>query len=182
MPVNWTDPDTWKLLATILGSAVAILAALGTLLRWGLKPFQWTWSKIARQVRPPNIRPRFVQNERRSFWGPAKSGDEPGTEVAGRWHVTNMSDRDVVLLRVRLDGYPSDLNHFVATEGSGGLYSPMHSVPAHQMAKVAANLMFFPPITSGREMLVADVIFTDNFENEHRVPSRFQPMAPPPPR
>jgi hypothetical protein len=34
--------------------------------------------------------------------------------------------------------------------------------------------MFFPPITTGGEPLVADIIFTDNFEDEHRARSRFR--------
>src|SRR5262249_622356 len=58
--------------------------------------------------KPEANRPlRFVQNEQQSFWGPSGSGNKPGTQVAGHWHVTNTSDRNLVLLRVRLDGYSS---------------------------------------------------------------------------
>jgi hypothetical protein len=181
--VDWVDPNTWKVPATlidnwrtILVGAVAIVGAVGSVLQWGLKPVRWAWSKLPQRSPQPNInRPlRFVQDERQSFWGPARRGEEPGTQVAGHWHVTNTSDRNVVLLRVRLDGYQSDVSN-VATEGlRDRLYSSTYSIPAHRMARVTANLMCYPPIATGQEPLVADVIFTDNFEDEHRVRSRFR--------
>jgi hypothetical protein len=37
--------------------------------------------------------------------------------------------------------------------------------------------MFFPPIATGNEPLVVDVIFTDNFEEEHRARSTFRPRS-----
>jgi len=75
---------------------------------------------------------------------------------------------------VRLDGHPSVFAN-VATEGlDDRLYSSTYPVLAHQLARVTANFMFYPPIASGREPLVADVIFTDNFEDEYRVRSRFR--------
>lgn len=176
--MDWLDPNAWKLSAslidywkTILVGGVAIGGAVVTILRWGLKPFRWAWSWIARTDRPTNIsRPlRFVQNERQSFWGPAKMG----TQVVGRWQVTNISDRHIFLLRARLDGHPSRFGN-VITEGTDGLHSSKHPVPAQHMTGVAVDFMFFPPIISGNEPLVADVIFKGNFEDEHRVPSRFR--------
>ena len=188
--MDFTDPNLWKLPAalidywkTIFVGAVAILTALGTFLRWGLRPFQWARSKIAQRPRSAQTaqtisvnRPlRFVQNEQQSFWGPAMNGQEPGTQVAGHWHVTNTSDRNVVLLRARLDGYPRAFTNFVATEGQHSrMYSSTHPIPARHMAQVTVNLVFFPPITSGAEPLVADIIFTDNFEDEHHARSRFR--------
>ena len=63
----------------------------------------------------------------------------------------------------------------VATEGlDDRLYGSQFPIHAHRMARVTANLMYFPAIQDGRDPLIADVIFTDNFENEHRVRSRFR--------
>jgi TIR domain len=117
---------------------------------------------------------RFVQNEQQSFWGPCKRGNEQGTQVAGHWHVTNTSDRDVVLLHVRLDGHTSTFSN-VATEGiEDRLYGSTHPIPAHRMGRISANLFYCPPIASGTKPLVADVIFTDNYENEHRARATFK--------
>jgi hypothetical protein len=51
-----------------------------------------------------------------------------GTQVAGRWHVTNTSDRHIFLLRARLDGHASPADHVIA-EGGRGIYSSRHAVP-----------------------------------------------------
>jgi hypothetical protein len=126
-------------------------------------------------AQPDGNRPlRFVQNEQQSFWGPCRRGQDPGTQVAGHWHVTNTTDRNIVLLRVRLDGYPSVFSN-VMTEGmrEDRLYSSTYTIPAHQMGRVSANCMFYPPIISGADPLIVDVIFTDNYENEHRARSTF---------
>jgi hypothetical protein len=175
--MGWLDPNTWKQPAALLEDwrsllvgGLAIITVLATIFRQIiLKPFRWIRSRLISR------RMLFVQNEKMSFWG----RNERRTQVTGLWHVTNSSDRDVFVLRARLEGFQADVNNVVTTEGSGGLYSPLHPVPAHQMAKVMANL--FPPITARQEPFAVDVIFTDNFGNEHRVPSRFQPVAPPPP-
>src|SRR5712671_5150868 len=85
--MDWIDPETWKLPAalveywkTVLVGAVAIVGAVGTILRWGLKPIRWAWSKMVEKVRrrpaaesgsqtTAETRPlRFVQEERRCFW------------------------------------------------------------------------------------------------------------------
>src|ERR1700683_2852830 len=176
------DPQTWKLPAalidywkTILVGAIAILSALGSVLKWGLVPLRRAWSKLPQRSHQPDRRPlRFVQDEQQSFWGPARNGQQDGTQVSGGWHVTNMSDRNVVLLRARLEGHDTIFGH-VATEGlRDRLYAQMTPIPAEHMGRVVANLMYFPPIISGNGPLVADVIFTDNYEDEHRVPSRFR--------
>ena len=186
--MDWRDPDTWKLPAnlidywkTILVGGVAIVGAVVTIIGWGLKPFGWVWSGIARTVKPSQIsRPlRFVQNEQQSFWGLAKRGDQPGTQVVGHWQVTNTSDRHIWLLRARLHGHPSGYSH-VATQGEDGLYSSMHPALAEHMRGVVANFTFFPPIRSGTEPLVVDVIFTDNFEDEHRVRATSRCIQAPP--
>jgi len=49
-----------------------------------------------------------------------------------------------------------------------------HPVPAQAMTGVAADFFFFPPIMSGTEPLIVDVIFTDNFEDEHRARATFR--------
>jgi hypothetical protein len=183
--MDWTDPNTWKLPAalidywrTILGGVVVIGGALYTILRWGVAPVRWIWSQLAKQRRaakPSVARPlRFVQSEQRSFWGPAGMGQQQGTQVSGHWHVTNMSDRNVVLLRARLDGYVHSQQHVGTSGFRDKAYPPIMPVPAGKMAQVTADLIFFPSIISSTGPLVADVIFTDNYEEEHRVPSRFR--------
>ncbi len=185
--VDWPDPETWKLPAALVGYAqtivvgiVAILVALGSVLRWGLKPVRWAWSKVTgfrahRVGEGPHgvdTRPlRFVQSEHASFWGPSKKGDAFGTHIQGRWHVTNVSNRDIALLRVRLDGYQDDFGQVIIEGVRGETHLLAPPIPSRHMAVVTVNLMYFPPIGIGREPIQADVIFTDNYEDEHRARS-----------
>jgi hypothetical protein len=187
--VDWSDPDTWKLPAalidywkTIAVGAVAIAGALGSIFRFGLKPFRWLRSKLRRRsvhwTEGGSERPlRFVQDEQSSFWAPApaKAGQDIGNQVSGRWHVTNVSDRNIVLLRARLHGYQA-MRGNVHAHGlrDDKVYPALMPIPAEKMGRVSADLFFFPAIISGNDPLVADIIFTDNYEKEHRVPSRFR--------
>jgi hypothetical protein len=183
--VDFTDPDFWKTPAALIGSwqailvgVIAIATALGSVIRWGMKPFGWAWTKIAWPPQKPiatTSRPlRFVQTEQQSFWGPATRNRDPGTQVSGHWHVTNMSDLNVVLLRARLDGYEAQQSHVAAYGFRDRVYSHLTPIPAGVMGQVTATFMFFPSIKTDNEPLIVDVIFTDNYEEEHRVPSRFR--------
>jgi hypothetical protein len=85
-----------------------------------------------------------------------------------------MSYDNVVLLRARLDGYGHSQQHVHTAGFRERVYPALMPVPAGKMAQVTATLFFFPPIISGTDPLVADVIFTDNYEKEHRVKSTFR--------
>jgi hypothetical protein len=187
--VDWPDPEALKLPAALVGyvqaivvGVLAILAAIGTILRFGLRPVRWIWSKVTsfrRQRAIASERPqgldarplRFVQSERESFWGPSKKGDIPGTQIHGRWHVTNISDRAIALLRIRLDGYQDDFGQVITEGVRGAAHLLAPPIPPRHMALVTVNLMYFPSIGIGREPILADVIFTDNYEDEYRVRS-----------
>lgn len=184
--MDWTDPNTWKLPAalidywrTILVGLVAIGGSLFSIFKWGVaRPVGWVRSRL-RQPKPVSNQESarsvyFVQTEQRSFWGPSGLGQRQGTQVSGHWHVTNMSDRNVVLLRARLDGYVHSHQHVGTSGFRDRTYPPIMPIPAGKMAQVTADLVFFPPIISSTGPLVADVIFTDNYEEEYRVPSRFR--------
>src|SRR5262249_3486495 len=94
-------------------------------------------------------------------------GDRQGTHVLGHWQVTNVSDRKVWLLQARLHGHPRPSFTQVMIQGEDGLHSRTNPVPAGHMATVVATLDFFPPIASANEPIMTDIIFPDNFEEEH---------------
>jgi putative intracellular protease/amidase len=168
------DPETWKQPAalledwrSILVAAIAIGGAIGAAFR---RSRHWVVSLIAkiRGAGKPAAavveRPlRFVQIEQPSFWGPMSRGQEQGTQVVGHWAVTNTLHSPVVLLKARLDGYRASHVH-VATEGATGDYSSRTFIPARSIRQVVVQFSFFPVIASGFDPLIADVIFTDNFE------------------
>src|SRR5262249_54854947 len=134
----------------------------------------WFRSKIAQKPIDVSRPLRFVQYEQQSFWGPSTMGDRQGTHVLGHWQVTNVSDRKVWLLQARLHGHPRPSFTQVMIQGKTGLHSKTTPVPAGHMATVVVSLNSFPPIASANEPIVTDIIFTDNFEEEHRVRARFR--------
>ena len=112
------DPELWKRIAAVASSWHAILTSIvfvvglvGAAIKWGPRWARWVASKFwsaknspaespppAERSSPAESPLRFVIDEQRSFWGPVKSGDLPGTQVSGNWHVTNVSDRDIVFI------------------------------------------------------------------------------------
>ena len=185
--MDWFDPETWKVPAalaqhwqTIAGAIVVIGGALATVLKWGWAPIRWLAAKFRRKPSPLHERPlRFVLNDQRSFWGQAGSGDQAGTQVYGHWNVTNVSDRDVVILGARLANHSAQTT-VVLTKNPVpdrfGVYTfgSRNPILANRMSEITITLFFFPPICDGYDPLTADVIFTDNYETlgrSHRLTS-----------
>src|SRR5262245_19296054 len=114
--MDWLDPEFWKPLAaladywkTIAAAFIVIAGAVGTALKWGWKPISWAASKFRRERPPAKERPlRFVLNDQQSFWGPANRREEEGTQLHTHWHVTNISDRNFLILKARVAGYEAE--------------------------------------------------------------------------
>src|SRR5665213_2273944 len=191
--MDWPDPEVWKKPAEIIGygqsifvGAVAIIGAVVALLRWGLAPFRWIASKLSsRKNRAVDKRPlRFVPEDRQTHWSPARAGDQEVTHVHGHWHVTNISGRNVTILRARLDGYQAKFSNVYALRPMESDLEPRHlgsNVPIldGRMSEIWADFTYFSQICDGRDALVADVIFTDNYEEAHRIRSvRFPYRGP----
>jgi hypothetical protein len=182
--MDWLDPENWKPIAaladywkTIVGAAIVIGGAILSFLQWGWAPISRAISKIRDARARRKDRPlRFVLNERQSFWARCRRGSENGTQVSAHWHVTNMSDRNYLLLEARLNGHRC---HDVVTLGPAP-EQPTHTfgrtfgknpIQAHEMTELVATFMVFPPIDRDRDDIVADAIFTDNYGDEHRIRS-----------
>ena len=116
----------------------------------------------------------FVSNDRYCHWSEAKLNDQSSTFVNGRWRVTNSSESDVTILKARLGEYETRFAR-VGThhpEDERPIFGD-HPIQSHQMSEVSVDLTFFPPIGRAPKPIISDLIFTDNFGNEHRVRTRF---------
>jgi hypothetical protein len=180
--VDWFDPNTWKLPAeligdwkTIVGGLVVIGGFIVSIIKWGLKPLRWLWSRFTvSKVEQKGTLLSFVPNDQRCLWSVARANDQPGTHVQGRWHVTNSSERNVMILKARLGKYATRFarvsTHHPEDERE---FFGEYPVLSHRMSEVSVDFTFFPPIGRAPEPIISDVIFTDNFGNEHRVRSQF---------
>ena len=181
--------DTWRPVADLIDDWKTIVAGLGVLgaaalavMWWGTQPVRWL---IARFRRAPSLadakddRPlRFVAHDPQMFCGAAGARERTGTHVHGGWHVTNVSDRSIYLLKARLDEQRAEFVHIAINPSRGRAFgSP--PIPAGRTARVDVDMGFTPAIHAAKNDLVADVVFTDNHGDEHRVPSvRFRCVGP----
>lgn len=154
---------------------VEISAIGGTIASIFLKPLVWLRSRTRGKVPQKGISLSFVQNDLYCHWcRGGRLNDQSGTTLLGRWHVTNDSEHNVSILKVRL-GYHATrfvqvlTRHPKAQREIFGKYL----IPSHQKSEVLVVFSCFPPIGNAPRPIISDVIFTDNFGNDHRVSSQF---------
>jgi hypothetical protein len=187
---DWSNPDSWKPATDLVTDWKTLggfgLAIVGALWRWGSSLWRRLVSKLHRAkpaaptVAPAAERPLiFVADDHRTTHGPVGADEKTGTHVIGIWHVTNVTDRNFVLLKVRLGNYVPKMPVAIGVQGADGRYELKGPLPAHGMSTVMIELVFEPSVHHPHEGLVADVIFTDNYGDEHPLPSvRFRRMGP----
>jgi hypothetical protein len=177
--VDWFSLDTLAHWGAILTAIVAIGTPIVAMLGWFKPLLRWFGSLFKRKAQPKGISLSFVQSDLHCHWQVARLNDQPGTTVHGRWYVTNSSETDVVILKVRLGRHVSRFAQ-VATRHPDNKRDTFGRYPvlSHQMSEVTVDLQFYPPIGRGHEPIISDVIFTDNYENEHRVRSQFSYIGP----
>jgi hypothetical protein len=109
-----------------------------------------------------------------------QAGERAGSNAVAHFHVTKVSDYDVVLLKARIAGINREYSSVSTAAGRQNQDDSRHAVHAHRMAEVMANFTFFPQAKIRTGALIRDVIFTDNYGNEHRVRAvRFKTFGPP---
>jgi hypothetical protein len=186
--VDWFSRDVWKSAADFLttsqgiaASVVAIGGAIGAIWRWGAGFARWLASRFhgAKPVVPPTAAPaatlHFVSDDHRTYWSIGTRGEERAMMLWGRFTVTNTSDRHVCLLKFRLHGLNTE-NHMIFRTQQD---REDCVIPRGYMAKVDIHCLLRQPIAESPGPFTADVIFTDNFGDEHPVPAvRFDFRGP----
>jgi len=170
--MGWLDPNTWKPIADladdwriIIGSVVAVGGIITSVTRQGRKAIASVWRRLGGgKRRIADL--RFVADDRVTFWSIGRLGTEEVTSISGTWHVTNVSAANVCLLRFRIRG--ENLEHMMIS--SGGQFAGQQGlVPARKMEQIDAHGIIRRKVQQPRQAFVADVIFTDNYGDDHRV-------------
>jgi hypothetical protein len=184
--VDLFDPNTWKPVGqlisswqAIIGGIIAFVGYITGFFRWVLKRLSWFPWRAKSKVEQKGISLTFVPNDPRCHWGGAKLNDQSGTHVQGRWDVTNSSESDVMILKARLGKHQTRFaqvsTHHPEDERN---FFGKYPIRSHEMSEVLADFTFFPSIGRAPEPIISDVIFTDNFGNEHRVRTQFSYIGP----
>jgi hypothetical protein len=172
--VDWIDLNILTHWGAVLAAIVAIGTPIGAILGWFKPLLRWLRSRKKNDARPKGISLIFVPNDQRCRWGGAKHNDQSGTFVSGHWHVTNSSESDVMILKARFGKYATRfVNVRTRHPEDERLIVGDYPIQSHRMSEVSADFTFFPPIARAPKPIISDVIFTDNFGNEHRVRTRF---------
>src|SRR5262249_15748352 len=143
--------------------------------KWGHATAVWIGGKSSRVLSDGKSAAReqplrFVQDESQSFRNNAQQPDgRVVTQIHGRWHVTNVADRDFGILKSRLVGYKASVSHVLTSPVEGNYGSSQNPIPSKHMVQLTVNFMLSEPILDVGADVVADVIFTDNYGEEHVV-------------
>jgi len=139
---------------------VAIGTPIGAMLGWSKPLLRWFQSLTKTKVEQKGISLNFVPNDLRCRWSKGRFNNEPTTTVHGRWHVTNSSKGNVVILKARLDKHASRFAQLSTRHpDKKDYFSSDYPILSHRMSEVWVNLEFYPPIGQGHEPIVSDVIF-----------------------
>jgi hypothetical protein len=173
---DWLNPDTWKPAVELVKEwqtlAGFLILVLGTAAGWVTGLFRWVASTFRGKAVALAGRPlRFVADEYQTLHTPVGANETTGTHVVGVWDVTNVSNNNFVLLKARLRGYPDQPNMVTGRDRNAAPYETKHVLAPHVMGRVRIDLVFCPPIHVPGKTLITDVIFTDNYGDEHTVPS-----------
>ena len=165
---------------TILLTIAAVGGAIATIIGWFRAPMRWWRSRKKKAL-------SFARNDVFCFWSVGKLSDqsEPVTLVSGRWRVTNSSDLDVKITNVRLSKYVHQSFRLAmrnAEDERNIFVYGNFPIATHQTLEVEVVLTYFPSIGRAPEPIISDVIFTDNFENQHSVRSKFTYGSKPAPK
>ena len=177
--VDWFGLNTLTHWGAILAAIVAIGTPIVAILGWFKPLLSWFRTLFKREAQPKLAPISFVPNDLHCRWQIARLNNQPGSTIHGRWHVTNNSERNVTILKARLGKRVPRFSQ-VSTRHPDrkDYFRNDYPVLSHRMSEVEVTLQFYPPIGRGHEPIVDDVIFTDNYENEHRVRSQFSYIGP----
>jgi hypothetical protein len=84
-----------------------------------------------------------------------------------------------VTLKPRLRRFETGLHHLFTRHPNRPEFGSKIPIGAHRMSEVFADFINFPGVRTGNDPFVSDVIFTDNYGDEHLVPAvRFKRTGP----
>jgi hypothetical protein len=157
----------------LVRGVIVVIGLLIAVLPWDFQLMQRAWSKTTGARFHPKREPmslRFEQDARQSSWSATRFGSRAGTHLHGHWCVTNTSNRNVRLLKVRLHKQGTDFTNVFTQHPDRNVFG-RYPIQPYALSEVVVDFTFFPPMGRGREPIIASVIFTDNYGDEHLLQS-----------
>jgi hypothetical protein len=157
----------------LVRGVLVVIGLLIAVLPWDFQLLQRAWSKTTGtrfhpKREPPSL--RFEQDERQSSWSATRFGSSAATHLHGHWFVTNTSNRNLRLLKARVHKHGVNFTNVFTQHPDRNVFG-RYPIQPHALSEVVVDFTFFPPMGRGRDPIVASVIFTDNYGDEHLLQS-----------
>jgi hypothetical protein len=161
------EPAEWAgYIQAIVAAAVVVFGAIASATKRGREWAARMWKRLAGKPRTAKADLRFVTSDRETCWSRGTLGADEIAIFNGVWHVTNVSESPVSVLKFRVQGLVTE-NHLLVVDPALGR-RPGYVVAPGKISQVGMQCMLRKAM-KGKQPVVADVIFTDNFGDEHKV-------------
>lgn len=176
MPVM-IEAIPWDIAANILTVVLGVASLTYGAWRWGGRLLVWGASKVAKATSSspdqgvPSKTVVLIHDVHQSFWHMGAVRNKPATQVNVHFHVTNITNRPVRLLRVDLVSpkrrHEHSRGHVAVRHPESNIYG---SYPVRPHATVPISVSFFiaPPLKEKGEDLAVAFDVVDQFGNKHR--------------
>ena len=139
---------------------------LAALLSWAWKQCSKLWRSVIHPEVPRRTL-RLVPEDRANTWSMGSVNKRPAMQIDCHVFITNVCRADVLLCRVGLRK-PSVAGEVLVRHPGKEVYGD-YPILSGATTKVAAYFWIEPPVCQPDDPFVADVDFTDQFGNAHRL-------------
>jgi hypothetical protein len=170
----------------VIGSLIA--AAIVAALKWGKDWFRRSWRFVTRyRPRVPRETIRAIPNVHETWWALGSMNGKPAMQVVARWHITNIIDAPVFLLRAFLLHPRTEAQMVLVGHPDRNVYG-RYPIEPGSTTEGSTDFWIVPPIRKEGEELNATIVLVDQYGNEHKVkgvvfrgpvPKQPKPIGPP---
>ena len=129
-----------------------------------------------RQTFSPRKTLKFVPNMRHesmASWDTGNAGGELAMHVHSEWHVTNVSDGMMQILRAYLVKPRTEAAMLLTQHPEDGVFGDCPILPGH-LSQVHVDFFIVPPFRTEGEDFKGKIVFVDHLNKKHTVKARFE--------
>lgn len=157
---------TWE----IIGGIAAIVTIIGGVVgatKAGRKWIKKKWQSIIRcKPRLPKETIRAIPRDRSAWWSMGSVHGKPAMQVVSDWFVTNISDREVLICKVRIKK-PKTSGSIIVRHPNKNIYGT-YGIPAGFTTDARIDFWIQPPKLKEGDVLEARYEIIDQLGNIHR--------------
>jgi hypothetical protein len=157
----------YQLIGT-LAAIVTIVGGIFATFKWGRGLLKRLWHFVSRyKPRVPRETVRILPQLHGCWWSDGLVGGKPAMQVAGRWHVTNITGDNVYLLAARTTK-PKTEGHVSIMHPNENIFGSYPILPG-ETTEVISDFWIIPPVRKVGEDFKTTVILTDHYGNEYKI-------------